>query len=521
MKIEFTKQQLAELGYQPTSVKSQKHQGKAELTFDEDTIRALFGHEAAEDEKVERLKNYYLKTDIYEKMKSDIPLFILVGHKGVGKSALIKVLSYDDSVENRIPIAVQPNDIIDLDVSESNFLKKIQTWKDGLANIIFNNLVISIKDTLLQNQNNKSWKKWVDKFNDIVCSIIGKKVIDLQDEKIRLSASSFTSLFKNSIFEEKQVIIYLDDLDRGWENSESDIKNLSAMLNAVRDLSRDIKNLKFRLSLRSDVYYAVRTSDETTDKIDGSVIWQSWTNHEILVMLIKRIETYFGHTVDDNYLLHANQNKIAHYLDSVFEKRFNGSGHWENAPMHRVIMSLIRKRPRDLVKLCTLAARQANKNRHNKILTNDLESVFVNYSNDRLTDTSTEYKSELPQIKELLLKMKPSKKELESGAPCLFTRPQLLEKLKNILSMSNLKFKNGMDVTPDSLAAFLYKINFLTARKNSNGRIIRVYYDENQYIYNDFTDFGYSYEIHTAYRWALQPSTTMNIFEQLELINYE
>ena len=61
MKIEFTKQQLAELGYQPTSVNSQKHQSKAELTFDEDTIRALFGHEAAEDEKVERLKNYYLK----------------------------------------------------------------------------------------------------------------------------------------------------------------------------------------------------------------------------------------------------------------------------------------------------------------------------------------------------------------------------------------------------------------------------------------------------------------------------
>ena len=171
------------------------------------------------------------------------------------------------------------------------------------------------------------------------------------------------------------------------------------MLNAVRDLSRDIKNLKFRLSLCSDVYYAVRTSDETTDKIDGSVIWQSWTNHEILVMLIKRIETYFGHTVDDNYLLHANQNEIAHYLDSVFEKRFNGSGHWENAPMHRVIMSLIRKRPRDLVKLCTLAARQANKNRHNKILTNDLESVFVNYSNDRLTDTSTEYKSECHRLK--------------------------------------------------------------------------------------------------------------------------
>lgn len=361
----------------------------------------------------------------------------------------------------------------------------------------------------------------MDRFNDIASAVIGKKIADLQDEQINLSSTSFTTLFKNTIFEEKQVIIYLDDLDRGWENSELDIKNLSAMLNAVRDLSRDIQNLKFRLSLRSDVYYAVRTSDETTDKIDGSVIWQSWTNHEILVMLIKRIETYFGHKVDDNYLLNTNQNLISHYLDSVFEKRFNGNGHWENAPMHRVIMSLIRKRPRDLVKLCTLAARQAYKNKHNKILTNDLESVFINYSNDRLTDTSTEYKSELPQIKELLLKMKPSKRELDSRTPCLFTRQQLLEKLRNILSMSRLRFKNGTEVSPESLAAFLYKINFLTARKNSNGKILRVYYDENQYIYNDFTDFGYSYEIHPAYRWALQPNTTMDIFKQLELLNYE
>ena len=74
-------------------------------------------------------------------------------------------------------------------------------------------------------------------------------------------------MFKNSLFEEKQITIYLDDLDRGWENTKNDVKNLSAMLNAVRDLSRDIRNLKFRIALRSDVYYAVRTSDETTDKI--------------------------------------------------------------------------------------------------------------------------------------------------------------------------------------------------------------------------------------------------------------
>ena len=79
-------------------------------------------------------------------------------------------------------------------------------------------------------------------------------------------------------------------------------------------------------------------------------------------------------------------------------------------------------------------------------------------------------------------------------------------------------FKSAKEVTPQSLAAFLYKINFITARKSTGSEILRVYYDENQYIYNDFTDFGYSYEIHPAYRWALQPSSPAALFRQIELL---
>lgn len=486
--------------------------------FDEETIRAIFGHEAAEDETPERLKAYYLKTDIYNRMKSQIPLLILVGHKGVGKSALLKVLSDEDVENEQIPIRVQPNDILNLDISSDNFLEKIETWKDGLATIIIDKLVASLSEYTQKAPGNDKFKNWIEKATALIGNMLGSKISDLQESKIKLSNATFTSLFKEALFDDKRIIVYMDDLDRGWENSANDIKNLSAMLNAIRDLSRDIKGINFRVALRSDVYYAIRTSDETTDKIDGSVIWQSWTNHQILVMLIKRIETYFGRTIDEEKLLKSKQKDIAHYLDIVFEKNFQGSGHWENAPMYRVIMSLIRKRPRDLVKLCTLAARKADSNQHTKIMTSDLESVFNNYSNDRLTDTSTEYKSELPQIQELLLKMKPTTKEIQSGTPCLFTREQLLKKLSNILSMSHFKFKNGNDVNAHNLAAFLFKINFITARKEDNKQIIRVYYDENQYIYNDFSDFGYSYEIHPAYRWALQPSNARNLLNQIELL---
>ena len=61
------------------------------LVFNDETIQRLFGFEDAESESIERLKEYYLKKDTFERVTSELPLRILVGHKGTGKSALFKV----------------------------------------------------------------------------------------------------------------------------------------------------------------------------------------------------------------------------------------------------------------------------------------------------------------------------------------------------------------------------------------------------------------------------------------------
>lgn len=487
------------------------------VNFDEPTIRKIFGHEAAEDEDIDRLKKYYVKTDTYNAIKSPIDLYILVGHKGVGKSALFKVLASEDEENGNVAITIQPDDILDVEPNEGSFLKRIRDWKEGLSKIIFRELLISLNMYITDPIKSSSMKSWVDNVTKFISGMFGKQINDLKNSYMDVTNEQIVTLFKNSLFKLKTVTVYLDDLDRGWKNSSNDIANLSAMINAIRDLSRDIKNLRFRVGLRSDVYYAIRTSDETTDKIDGSVLWLKWTNHEILVMLIKRIETFFGNYFDEEELLRTKQKDFKNSLDSVFESRFNGKGHWENAPMYRVLTSLIRKRPRDLVKLCTLAARQAYINKHNKIMTSDLESVFANYSNDRLTDTGNEYQSEFPKVKELLLKMKPSKQEIYEGHPCKYSRAQLLGKLNNILSMSNFVLVDGSKASAEDLAAFLFKINFITARKKVGNEIQRVYYDENQYIHNKFTDFGYDYEIHPAYRWALQPDSIKDLFNQIDL----
>lgn len=366
---------------------------------------------------------------------------------------------------------------------------------------------LGIHDDTITSKLTQFGLKLVTYISDSVNSI--KDTIDLTPSQ---------KLLVDNFLKTKKIIVYIDDLDRGWEGKKEDIIRISALLNSIRDLANENPGILFKVSLRSDVYYLVRTSDESTDKIEGSVVWCKWTNHEIFVLLIKRIQTFFGKTINEEKLMETPQIHLRFYLDDIMESTFNGKGKWSNVYMYKVLMSMIRKRPRDLVKLCSLAAQQAQLTNSSIIKTSHFQAIFEEYSQGRIQDTINEYKSELPSIEKLLFGMRPSKKEKNSQNGYSYTTVELMSKLNKLLQSENFVFKNGKHANARDLAQFLYKINFLTARKVlETGEIQRKYFEENRYLSSSFVDFGYEWEIHPAFRWALQPENIDDIFNKLEL----
>lgn len=479
----------------------------ASLTFSESEIQALFGHEAAEDEDPARLRSYYFKSATYDHVATDLPVRILVGHKGIGKSALFQVAIAEDREANRVAVLVKPDDVADLGTAESDFLKIVRSWKVGLLEIIAHKVLLSL---------GASGDGMSDKFKKFGGSLL-EFVKRTVTQSTNLDLSSANPRVIDQFLKDGAITVYIDDLDRGWEGRRQDIVRISALLNAVRDLANENRGLRFRISLRSDVYYLVRTSDESTDKIEGSVIWHSWTNHEIFVLLVKRVETFFGRKVDEQQLIRSPQPTLARYLDPVMESRYSGVGLWQNAPMYRVLMSLIRRRPRDLVKLCTLAARNARDDGSPKIMTQNFRESFSEYSQGRVQDTINEFRSELPEIERLLFSMKPNKRERTTKEQYIYDTGGLLQKLDNVRQGGEFRFSNGKKAERKELAAFLYKINFLTARKETSEGIVRKYFEENRYLSNDFADFGFAWEVHPAYRWALQPDNVQDVLASLAL----
>lgn len=479
------------------------------MNFTEENISKIFGKEAAEDEDFDRLQSYYFKNGTHQKLTANLPLRILVGHKGIGKSAIFTIAMHEDQQSNRISVLIRPDDIDSIGVENITFSQKIKNWKIGLISIISEKILENI-GLMTEREPLQDYLSKGGKIISFLSSTFRKYTDNLDKEKSK-------ELLMKQFLNENRVIIYIDDLDRGWESKVDDIKTISALLNAARDLSNDNKGLQFRISLRTDVYYLVRTSDESTDKIENSVIWHSWTNHEILLLLVKRIETYFKREIDVDNIKDVKQANLACYLDSVFEPRFRAYGKWKNAPMHRILMSLIRKRPRDLVKLCSLAAKDAFDTKSTIIKTENLQSIFSEYSQGRVQDTVNEYKSELPDIERLLLNMKPSRSEIKSGKGFVYDTNRLRSKINTIIERGKFVFTNNKTATASELIQFMYKINFITARKNlPDGTIERKYFEENKYLSSSVADFGYSWEIHPAFRWALSPDDIENIFNNIE-----
>lgn len=480
--------------------------------FTDENIYEIFGSEDAENERPERLKAYFFRNRAYENLKANLPIRVLVGHKGVGKSALLKMCHLEDQEEGYLALWIRPNDVFSgVDLEASSFLGLVENWKIGLCTLVVRKSLESVE---LFDEAAKVSQ--ITGGTRHLLRALGRHFKSAEAD-LEAPARAMVDSFRVG----QRIRIYLDDLDRGWQARQSDISNISALLNAVRDLAGEDSRIQFRIGLRTDVYHLVRTSDESTDKIEANVIWLIWSNHEILTAMAKRVATYFGENVDERKLVQMRQKDIAQHLNRVITPRFEGRGRWEHEDTYRILMTLVRKRPRDLVKLFYYSAKEAARDQAEIIQSAHLQRVFEKYSNERLRDVINEFKTELPQIEDVLLGMRQTSRERDDGIGPVFDDGQIYSKLQSIISGVSARFTNGDRVTAQNLARFLYKCDFVTARFEKDGYIVRKHFEENQLLMNNRAQFGFKWEIHPAYRWALEPQGVETLLKKIELSNLE
>lgn len=497
-------------------------------TFKKDNRLKLFGHEDAGKEDNSRLTSYYYKTLQYEDVMSDIKLQIVTGEKGTGKSALLKMAFIETSNTDIVPIWIRLDDLSELysEILNSENLYQLKTlWKRSISKLVIINLASHM--SFVMGEDYEKALQWAYDTGYTTRDFISRSAKILKpmyDKYISLDNESDSCGEHRSLqrmITNKKVRLFFDDFDLDWQGKASDVLKIKSLLLSLSDITSDMDGLSVRIALRTDVYEMIR-NEEFSDKFESSLIKCQWNNQEIMKALAKRICAYFNEPFDEINTSDQKtlQYNIVKYLNLIFIPHFDESTRvWANAPTHRVIYSLIRRKPRDMVKLCHSIAEEAYRKKITIIDSSCFLAILETYSQERLKDLVNEYVNQLPKLQDLLVRMAPTQKEFQSKTVerYVYSTAELHTKIKNIQQNMNISIYQANCeklCTADfhQIAHFLYKIGFITGRKrNESGKIERVYYDESPYLLNaNVGDRGYSWEIHPAYRGALANGTNDN-----------
>jgi hypothetical protein len=192
--------------------------------FTDENIAKLFGAEAAEDETEDRFRQYFFFNRTYDNLVSDLPLRILVGHKGVGKSALLKRAKLNDDDNKVLSVWLTPGDIASVanrDTGE-DFTKLVEYWKQGIFAILAKHILGEAANDLLNKEKMGGFASRIATFIPAVTAKFS--------EKIGVGAADVNREVVANFKKTGVVNVYIDDIDRGWSASKSDIKNISALL---------------------------------------------------------------------------------------------------------------------------------------------------------------------------------------------------------------------------------------------------------------------------------------------------
>lgn len=475
----------------------------------------LFGSLDATDEKDTIFESYFLETKLYRKLLGNKNMYIVVGEKGTGKSALLKMCMITNKKNDEIVIKIQRP----LQQSTGTPSQIIMDWKDRIAKCIYEKLTgmgIGIK--------NEKIIKLIEATEEEVNSFTKNK-FSVDYYKIK---NAVLDAFSNTC----KINVYIDDLDIGYQNTEVQKREIAYLIYAVREMARENDALKFRIALRTDVYYNVRTIDESSDKFQDSIVELKITNHQILAMLTKRICHYLQKNETLDYIK-LSQDNMMDLIKEVINPTFYGIGKWKNAKMRHILMSLTRRRPRDLIYLCKEAWNSAIDHQRTCIETEDINNVVNKYSQEKINDVISEYSYDFirkDDLRETIFALRPSENERKNkynykNKDCLlyvYSRDELFKKLDTIIKGARMRSLDSMDKSRKmdalTLARLLFRANVIVGRRDKDNQIVRIYYMENPDLINKFSDSGCFFEVHPAYRWAIDARRQdENIFTTIDI----
>jgi len=434
-----------------------------------DIKKVSFGKLAAEREIDEGLRQYFLETGAFVRLK-DASKSILLGNRGTGKSAIVKMLVDYYKQNNYLVVELTPEDYSYEMLQKCSISKQEGTWiKSSSYTAAWKYLVYVIamkyymldSDTIVKSQakniyqyiraNHKGYHKqsnW-DMFINYLKRIegikfgpyeAGIKTKELQDLYKLEEISALLENLKTLTFR-KPIIFLIDELDKGWDASEDAQAFVGGLFQASITLNQLSENFRVIVSLRRELYDNIPLLYEDYQKYNDMFEVIEWDKSSLFELITKRIGfslPEIGHKSSKEKWNTIFTEKIQEFetYDYIIERTLN--------------------RPREIIQFCIESKTRAIELRSDRIDINAIVTSEVKYSDKRTKDIAMEYKFQYPNLLNMF--------ELFRGKSYRFTRDQLEQLFAKVL-LGEIKLKDCdgwlVNQSEEYMINVLWQVGFL------------------------------------------------------------
>jgi hypothetical protein len=397
-----------------------------------------FGAPAAERDIGQGLADYFVESDAYRRV-SNRKKFIVLGNRGVGKSAIFKILAHRSKQTGISTVELSPEDY-SYEVLSATLRKESEgSWaKHGAYTVAWKYLLLVIVMKEL-NRRSTGFKSGAA---ERIYSYLRDHHKGSADTPIGVLLSYLKRMEKN------KVQVFIDELDRGWDASEDAKAFVSGLFQAAITLNELSNNLTIFVSLRQELYDSIPALYDDTQKYRDVIETIRWDEPSLQRLICNRIR----HSVKD---ISKDFND-----EMAWNNVFSETLQYRQTRSFNYIVDRTLYRPREIIQFCTMIVEYNGRDGVFPIDYATLSKAELEYSEDRAKDIASEYRFQYPGLLSIF--------EIFRGHCYTFDK-EVLESLCMKIALGEFSLNEDAirwteNKDPSFLIEVLWRIGFLRAQ---------------------------------------------------------
>ena len=376
--------------------------------------RVSFGAPAAERDISQGLEDYFVESPAFTRVLSGKKR-VLLGNRGTGKSAILKMLAKRARGQNVLVLELTPEDYSYEMLAQIMTAEERGSWaKTGAYTAAWKYMIYLMCFKALYDRGSrlktKSGRKLYEYIRDNHANVdknpiasmisylkrlegvkVGAKEVTLKkskelDKLYRLEEIQHLLPAFDEVLRQNSIYVIVDELDRGWDASEDARCFVAGLFQAATKMNEihDERHFRVYLSLRQELYDNIPELYQDAQKHRDLVEQISWDEASLNDLVCRRIK---------HSLVEFKKRDNADAWSAVFATTLE----YRKTNSFNYIVDRTLYRPREIIEFCTRAV-EAAQSTGTPIGYQVISEAERAYSAERAKDIASEYRYQYPGL---------------------------------------------------------------------------------------------------------------------------